>query len=74
VQGYVRPLEDSSCADREVKLTFVAAVEASLTKRNAILTGTGWTGNAFRPETALKVNTGRLFVGEHLKQFESADG
>ena len=41
---------------------------------DAILTGTGWAGDAFRPETAFKVNAGRLFVGEHLEQFEGADG
>ncbi len=73
MQRDVRPLEDRAGSDREVKLALVAAVKASLARRDAILTGTSWAGDALGPKTALKVGTGRLFIGEHLKQFEGAD-
>jgi hypothetical protein len=73
VQGNMAALENGPSANREVKLALIATVEASLTGRDAILTGTSWAGDAFRPETALKVGSGRFFIGEHLKQFEGAD-
>jgi hypothetical protein len=37
------------------------------------LTSTRRAGGAFGPETALKVNAGRRFVGEHLEKLEGAD-
>jgi hypothetical protein len=70
----VRPLEDGSCTNREVKLALVATVKASFARRDAVLTGACWTGNAVGPETALKVCPGRLFVGEHLEKLKGADG
>jgi hypothetical protein len=73
VKGDVRPLEDGSGTNREVKLAFVAAMEASFAGGDAILTGASWAGNAFRPETALKVDSRRFLIGKHLKQFEGAD-
>jgi hypothetical protein len=48
-------------------------VKASLAGRDAILAGAGWAGNTLGPKTALKVDSRRLFVGKHLKQFEGAD-
>jgi len=59
-----------SGSDREVNLAFVTAVEASLARRDAILTGTGGTGNTFRPETALKVDSRCLFVRKHLNSLK----
>ena len=73
VERDVRPLEDSAGAEREIKLALIAAMKASLARRDAILTGTSWAGNAFRPETALKVDSRRFLIGKHLKQFEGAD-
>ena len=48
-------------------------MKASLAGSDAILTGAGWAGDTFRPETALKIGSRRLFVGKHLKQLEGAD-
>ena len=73
VKRYVRPLEDRSSSDREVKLAFVAAVKASLAGRDAILSGTSWTGNAFGPEARLQVEPRCFFIGKHLEQLKSAD-
>lgn len=74
MQGDVRPLEDRAGANREINLALIAAVEASLTGRDAILTGASRAGYAFRPEAAFEVGSGRLFIGKHLKQLEGADG
>jgi hypothetical protein len=66
-------LEDGPGADREVKLAFVAAVEASLAGRDAVLTGASWARNTFRPKTTLKVDAGGFFVWKHLEKLEGAD-
>jgi hypothetical protein len=73
VERDMRPLEDRASADREIKLAFVAAMEASLARRNAILTSAGWTGNTFRPEATFEVGSGGFLVGEHLEQLKGAD-
>ena len=69
----VRTLEDRPSTDGEIELALIAAVEASLTGRDAILTGASWARNTFRPKTTLKVDAGGFLVWEHLKQLEGAD-
>jgi hypothetical protein len=69
----VRPLEDGSCTNREVKLAFVATMETSLAWRDAVLTGAGWAGDALGPETAFEVDSRRFLIGKHLEQLEGAD-
>jgi serine/threonine protein kinase len=73
VERDVRPLEDRASTDRKIKLALVAAVKASLARRDAVLTGTGWAGYAFGPETGLKVDSGGFLIRKHLKKLESAD-
>jgi hypothetical protein len=73
MQRDVAALEDRAGTDGEVKLAFVAAMKASLAGRDAILTGTGWAGDTFRPETALKIGSSRLFVGKYLEELKSTD-
>ena len=74
VERDVRPLEDGSRADGEIKLALIAAVKASLAGRDAILTGASWARNTFRPKTTLKVDAGGFLVWEHLEKLERADG
>ena len=74
MQGDMRPLEDRTSTDREIKLALIAAMKASLAGRDTVLTGTSWAGYSLRPETTLKVNAGRLLIREHLEQFEGTDG
>ena len=69
----MRPLKDSACADREIKLTLVATVETGSTGRDAVLTGAGWANNTFRPEARFQIDSRRLFVGKHLEKLKCAD-
>jgi hypothetical protein len=73
VQRDVAALKDGPGADGEVELALIAAVEAGLTGRDAILTGAGWASNAFRPEARLQVEPRCLFIGKHLEKLEGAD-
>src|SRR5208337_2252611 len=74
VQGDVAALENGPGADREVKLALIAAVEASLAGRDAILTGAGWASYAFGPEARFQVDSCCLLIGEHLEKLKCADG
>ena len=74
VERDVRPLEDRASTDRKVKLALIAAVEASLTGRDAVLTGAGWADDAFRPEARLQVEPRCLLIGEHLEELKGTDG
>jgi hypothetical protein len=73
MQRDVTALEDRPGADREVNLALIAAVETSLARRDAIPTRAGRASRSLGPETAFEVCPGRLFVREHLKQFERAN-
>ena len=73
VEWDVRPFEDRASTDREIELALITAMKASLARRDAILTGTSWAGNAFRPETAFEVGSRRLFIWEHLEKLKCAD-
>jgi hypothetical protein len=64
------PLENRCCADGEIQLALIAAVEATLASRDAILTGASWAGNPIRPKAGLKVNPRCLLVGEHCEKLE----
>ncbi len=69
----VRPLEDGAGTDREVKLALIAAMKASLTRRDAILTRARRAGNAFRPKARLQVKPCCLLIRKHLEKLKGAD-
>ena len=69
----MRPLKDGCCPNGEVQLASIAAVEAALASRDAILTGASRAGNSIRPKAGFKVKPCCLLVGEHLEELEGAD-
>lgn len=69
----MRPLENRCCPHREVQFASIAAIEATLASRDAILTRASWAGNPIRPEAGLKVKPCCLLVGEHCEKLKGAD-
>ena len=69
----MRSLKDSASPYREVQLARVAAVEAILAGRDSFLRLAFRADHAIRPEAGFKVPSGRLLIGEQLKEFEGAD-
>lgn len=66
----MRPLENGCCPYREVQFASIAAVEAALACRDAILTRASRAGNPIRPEAGLKVKPCCLLVGEHCEKLK----
>lgn len=74
VQWDVRALEDGSGSDGEIEQAGVAAVEAALAGADAHRLAARRAGGPVRPAPRLEIDAGALLIGEHLKQFKSADG
>lgn len=66
----MRPLENRPCTDCEIQLASIAAIEATLASRDAILTGASRAGDPIRPKAGLKVKPCCLLVGEHCEKLE----
>jgi hypothetical protein len=74
VQRDMRPLENRSRPNGEIKLASVAAIEASLTRRDTVSALASRARRTVRPQTALQVHARGFFVWEQLKELEGADG
>ncbi len=70
----MRPLEDRPGADGEILFALVAAVEATLARRDALAEAAVRTTDAVRPQTAFEVDPRRLLVREHLEKLEGRNG
>ena len=68
----MRPLKDGASADGEVLLALVAAIEAALAGRDAILAAACWADRAIRPQTRFEVKPCGLRVWNQGKEFKSA--
>jgi len=73
VQGNVAALEDRASTDREIKLAWVAAVEAALARGDVLFGLAGRAGNAVRPDAGFQKKPSRFRVREHLEKLEGAD-
>jgi hypothetical protein len=74
VQRDFGPLEDGAGANGEVGQASVAAVEAALAGADALGLVASRTDYSVRPAPRLEIGAGALGVGEHLEQFEGANG
>ncbi len=73
VQRHLRPLENGTRPNREVKVTGVAVVEAdALYPADSVALAVG-ADRAFRPQPIFKVQPCRFVVREQLEEFEGAD-
>lgn len=55
-------LENGPRTDGEVKLTLVAAVKTLFTGRQTLTGSASWANRTLAPETAFKVDAGRLLI------------
>jgi len=68
----MRTLEDGPCTDSEIYLAFVAAIEAALAGRDAILAAASRADNAVRPKPCFKINPRCFRVWNQLEEFKGA--
>src|SRR5208282_6491537 len=74
VKGNVAALEDRACADREIQLAGVAAIEANLWLLADAFTAFALRAErAVRPEARFQIKPRRLSGREHLEKLECAD-
>jgi len=69
----MRTLEDGSCPHSEVQFALVAAIEAILAGRNAILAAASGAGYAVGPKPLFEVKPRSFCVGDHCEELEGAD-
>src|SRR5208282_5220233 len=74
VKGNVAALEDRACADREIQLAEIAAIEANLWLLADAFTAFALRAErAVRPEARFQIKPRRLSGREHLEKLECAD-
>jgi len=70
VQGNVAALKDRACADREIELTGVAAVETTLARGDVLFGFARRADNAVLPDAGFQKKPSRFRIGEHLEKLE----
>lgn len=72
MQGNVGPPKNRASADREVKVTGIAAVESARSLRDPLAALAGEALRAIRPETIFEVESGRFLIWKEIEQFKRA--
>jgi len=74
VQRHMGAPEDGACADGEILLAGVAAVESTLAGRDALHALAGRADGPLGPQAGFQIQPRRLLVWELLEELEGADG
>lgn len=73
MEGDVRPLENRSCANREIQLAPITAIKSVFTLGQPLARCTSRADRAVRPQPRFQVGSRRGFIGKHLEKLKGAD-
>ena len=74
VQRNVRPLEDGAGADGEILFALIAAIEATLARRDPLAKAADRATRTIRPEPFFQAPPGSFLIGDHLEKLEGGNG